>query len=489
MHRFSFLIALVFIASCKKEVVIYDNDPTSNLELPLILKFNGENCVYDMNTQTLKISIQQTSLNDYHPFIEFQEYSNVTFNGEKLSNHSVNNLGTLELHKRYTLVIETKKVSKTFQFEFTDIPVIQMITIDQILNEPKTLASMIVHYPTVGKTSQKNWIGIEQRGASSLSYAKKSYGLTIYASKNTETAIEQSFFSFRSNEDWILDAMYVDKSRLRNKTSFEIWESLGVNPEHPSIAFQFVELYLNTQSLGIYCFNENFTKQTLNLNASSVFYRGKDNSLITNFELVPNGNTTSSKWGDWEQRFPKPSNRIEWTDFKELSKTIVEDSDVSFIEKIGDQLDLDNVIDYYLFINLCNGYDNVGKNWSFIKRNPSDKFMIVPWDLDATWGRNAFGESLPASMVVSNGLFQRLIATNPDNFNQRLHNRWLELRSNQFSQSSLEALFESNFALLEGYQISSFENSKWQQSLNFSSEKAYINLWISQRLVYLDTVF
>ena len=115
--------------------------------------------------------------------------------------------------------------------------------------------------------------------------------------------------------------------------------------------------------------------------------------------------------------------------------------------------------------------------------------MIVPWDLDATWGRNALGNTTQIDHKNTNRLFKRLQQLNPQGYNQRLVQRWNELRLNQFSESNLLDLFSADFEKLNHYQIIETENTLWQQSLNITQEEEYIKAWIIQRLAYLDSVF
>ena len=293
----------------------------------------------------------------------------------------------------------------------------------------------------------------------------------LYDNKEHDQVIQDFFFNFEYGENWILDAMYVDEARLRNRTSFELWMSMGEFSDHVGIESQFVEVFVNNETLGLYSFNEDFNNLLLDLNAESVMYRGIDNSDATYFNNYPEKEPKSALWENWEQLYPDPSNEIKWSEFREMTALITLGSDEEFKAKIGDMLDLENVIDYYLFITLIAGYDNIGKNWHFLKRSPAEKFIIVPWDLDATWGRTAFGETFTPLANNTNGLFERLQELNPEGFNENLSNRWNELRLNQFSNTNLLTLFEENFNELMNYQMIELENDKWNLGLDIIKEK------------------
>jgi spore coat protein H len=488
MCKYIFL-SLLLLISCKKEIVIFDGLPDVNLELPLILKLNGKNCFYDASSETLKYSVEESSLVNFSPFVEFQDYSRIYFEGQELTNNQMNAFGTVELNRPYPIQIKTEGQTKNLSLLFTSIPMVQVVTFDKIENEHSTLAKMTLNYPQANKISEVDWIEIEIRGASSLQNAKKSYGLTIYKDKNLSNRKSQSYFNLNPNSKWIMDALFVDRSRLRNKVSFELWASMGDASGHIGIKSNFVEVFVNNESKGLFCFNEKYTEEFLSLNEESVFYKGNDNSPVTFFDELPDGNPNSATWNEWEQIHPNPNDEIEWDDFKNLCDLIVNGDDVEFKNTIGNRVDLDNVIDYYLFVSLCGAVDNVGKNVFFLKRNASEKFILVPWDMDATWGRAPYGNLFHHSGEVTNGFFNRLVALDPENFNTRLKLRWQELRSGQFSGGNLLAVFSSNFDELDDYGIIPYENEIWQNDLVPELEQDFIETWIQNRLIYLDGIY
>lgn len=490
MNKFiSIFVLTVVLFACKKTEIIFNGVANEKLELPLLLDLNNKSCAFDAQNGILKYTIDKNSLNNFSPFVRFQNHSNIRFGNTELSNGAVNNLGDLELNKGYPISITTGGETNQFTIVFTNIPIVQIVAQSAITNGPKTLTRMIVNYPDEGRISDINWAGIEHRGKSSLAYDKKSYGIGIYSSESTNAPLSQSYFDMKLNHKWILDAMFVDLSKLRNKTSFELWNSMSNQVDHIGIKSQFVEVFINHEPQGVYSFTENYTKELLDLNTQSVLFQGTDNSLFTSFNALPEKGPNSAKWADWEQEYPNPSQTLNWDDFESLSKLIVNGTNSEFENNIGQLIDLENIIDYYLFINLCGGIDNIGKNWFFFKRDNSSKFNIVPWDMDGTWGRNPFAEMTGYTDIISSNLFYRLQETNPENYKQRLKERWAELRSSEFSEVELVDLFTSNFDELNSYKIIHSENVIWNTNLELEFEKNYIHSWIVNRLSFLDQHF
>ena len=292
-----------------------------------------------------------------------------------------------------------------------------------------------------------------------------------------------------SSEDWILDAMYIDQSRMRNIASFEIWDLISSDQSNIAIKGHYIEVYHNNENLGLYSLNEDLSVDLLDLEEESSLYKGLDNSIHTKFEEVPDDTPSGSIWAQWEQVYPSYSSSLRWESFEELCKLIVESDDNTFEDEIFDHLEMGNVIDYYLFVNMAGAYDNVGKNWYFVQREQGDKFIIVPWDLDATWGKDAFGNNISSSIVISNGLFSRLIELDVDNFNSEVTDRWNELRLDVFSSSNLLDIFSKKFDNLKVTGQYENENKTWQLNLDPELEQNYIENWINERLAFLDDFF
>jgi len=180
---------------------------------------------------------------------------------------------------------------------------------------------------------------------------------------------------------------------------------------------------------------------------------------------------------------------IYWNDFYAFNDLVVNSNNANFKNQIFKHINSENIIDYYLFMSLCYGYDNVGKNWYFFKQNTTEKFKILLWDLDATWGRNHNALIQSSNLFLENNLFDRLLNINPENFKQQLKTRWNSLRTNEFSLFELQNKFNTNFEELNQYSIIPIENQIWNEAFNLTNEKDFINGWIESRLFFLDDYF
>lgn len=105
MRSFYIIWILIVFQSCYKENIIYNAESNHDLELPTILRINDKECVYNYTDNRLRFPINNDIINDFSPFIKFQEYSTVYFEGEELINNSINHCGTIEINKEYSIII------------------------------------------------------------------------------------------------------------------------------------------------------------------------------------------------------------------------------------------------------------------------------------------------------------------------------------------------------------------------------------------------
>lgn len=483
-------LILFILQSCYKEEIIFNAEPNRYLELPTIFKINGKACCFDHTENSLRYPIDADRIENFTPLIEFQKYSVVYFEGNILQNASINNLGEIVINKKYSVRIETQNEVQQFSLTFTNIPIVQVITQNTIFDEPKTMAKIIVNYTEYNKPSDKFFIGIEFRGGTSQSYQKKSFGFSLKGSINLDDNISDSFFDMHKNNDWILDAMWIDNARLRNKSSFELWKKLD-GDKHYGICAEFVELYINNEHQGLYCLEENINAGFLNLtDPGAVLYKATNwEDGATCFETYNNNPPLKYYWDGWEQKYPDPGIVINWQPLDELRKLVVNENNEIFTSQIISLIDLNNFIDYYIFLNIVSAMDNTGKNTFLVKENAQSKFCIVPWDIDGSWGLFWNGTPTDYTSILSNNLFNRLLETNVNDFKNKVKQRWFLLRKETFSNAALKRLFTENFAILIQSDILNIENKKWSRNIDIHLEKEYLLNWTDNRILFLDNYY
>ncbi|MGH1335108.1 MAG: CotH kinase family protein [Aureispira sp.] len=479
------------LLSCYKEEITFNNLPNKDLELPLLLNFDDRDCFFDEQTDHLRYSIAADSIPNFSPVISFKKQSKVLINGKPLIRNKVNNLGTVQINKEYPVEITMQGKTKEFTLSFTNLPMARITTLNQIVDEPQRLAHWTLYYASPDSAEMSSYIGLEYRGASSQKNPKKSYGFTFLQRKNSEVPVTQSIFGGVTQEDWILDAVYNDQLKFRNKLSFEIWKAM--NPtKNVAIASNYVEVYLNNDYQGIYCLNEKISPAYLQLTAyDAVLYKGINWDGSTSFEFL-NDNAPplyTNYWDGWEQKYPDTKERVNWGPLFELRDWVLNTSDARFIAEASNQVDLENMMDYYLFIYVTGARDNHGKNMFWLKPTDNSPFYIIPWDVDAAWGRHWDARILSPMQPRENKLFERLIALNPDNFTTKLKARWRSLRANSWSNTAIEALLDKEIKRLAQTDVIALDNARWGTVVNLELERAYVKGWMGEQYRLLDLYF
>jgi hypothetical protein len=97
-----------------------------------------------------------------------------------LTNKSINDLGKVKLNETYTVKITTKGIVNYLNLTFTNLPIVQIVTPNQIIDEPQKLARFTINYASNTSTKVTSFVGIDFRGGSAQFNPKKSYGFSFF---------------------------------------------------------------------------------------------------------------------------------------------------------------------------------------------------------------------------------------------------------------------------------------------------------------------
>ena len=503
LHTLIALAVLLEIAlsGCHKEVI---PDPPSEITEPGGLQLDGAEGFLDKATRTLMFPLPADTVPEYSAFVQYLDYESMWFNGTALIHGQENQLGKVAVSQRYPLVAMEGSQTDTLFVVFTKFPLMRIRINTDIRDEPKSLCNIQIQSYEAGgdedgATVFKSLAGIEFRGKSSTRYEKKSYGVELWEDESASD-YNAPLLGLRSAEDWILDAMYVDRSRIRNKLSFDLWEKLARIPNasqaesiYPGVRSRYVELFINDSYEGVYNLTEKLDAQLLQFNK----YQYETGGVIYKAIEWGNGSTTFDScctpvpvefvWEGWEQIYP--GEMVMWEPLDSLRSVVVNSDDEEFSEKITGMIDLNNLVDYYLYINVLMAWDNAGKNTFLVRYNASHPFFILPWDVEASWGRMWDGTDSKSFGKVTNHLFDRIIETNTGNFNGLLEARWKELRSSEFNAVELLGQASRYLSRLSENGTIERENERWDLDIDIDAEFSYLSDWLEARIDYLDNYF
>lgn len=492
------------------------------------IQIGGHKAFYDETTKSYLVVTDSASIKDLSASVVATDATLqiLKINGESVGEEF--HFGDASTDRIYTLTAASNGEPVEYSLRFTTLSIIE-ITKDNAFTDNYETAQLIVDAPDSSFLNKEFSCKVKHRGGSTNKSwkHKRNYKFKILDDKGKSEDV--SFFGMREDNGWILDAGQVDLFRMRNKVLHGLWLDFSTKPyysaEEPKTVngchTKEIELFINNQYRGIYNLMEPVDRKQLKLKK----YKDKDgvHGVLykteswdgTNFgsSIADPYSNTSPTWHGWEAKYPEPGDDADTTDYKPLNDFIdfvANSSDSTFKSDISQKLDIPVFIDYTLFVTLINGIDNCAKNmyWSvYDKTKPEfDKFVVTPWDLDATTGQfytNYIEGGIDSTVIgPSNELFDitnigaRLSSACGDEYVNLLKNRYAELRETWFSYESLAKRFEDAYNEINYCGAAKREETKWSGdndishlNLNFASQLEYIKNWFKKRLEFLDDKF
>lgn len=424
---------------------------------------------------------------------------------------------------------------------FTFLPIVE-VNVPSCNGSYYTTGTIRVNYYQADGYDSTYIAAFKYRGASAQNYSKKSYAVKLRDAEGN--SVDRKFIGYREDNNWILDAMAVDKACMRNRVATDLWNDFSVEPYYidrepkarKGTRGRFVEVLLNGSYQGLYCMTEKLDRKQMKLKkyvaadgaAADTIHGALYKSTSWSYEVFfghesdytnysfPNtssitsydNNSKSENWASFEVKYPDYEDEsIDWSPLYNAIKFVAQSTDASFCSSFETYFDFNQVRDYYLFIELMLATDNHGKNMFYGVYDTQDRtygkrLTIAPWDLDGTWGRRWDGKSSYTSAkqdfltFLNNyehgqlSYFIRLADENNDNYlgwTESLKDRYAELRRTYFADSALIERFTDYAGLFAESEADTREQKKWTSlHSDIQGDVDYISTWITDRLAYLD---
>ncbi|AXT57187.1 spore coat protein CotH [Aquimarina sp. AD1] len=416
-----------------------------------------------------------------------------TFNDNLIFSEEVKELS-------YQRSFEVNRNGNLFKLYFTESPLIQINTSEKIIDDPKRDATFSIVRDSLVKSAI---VGIEHRGNISLKFPKKSYDLEFWKDPDIQESEDMQFGNLREDDDWILDGLYNEPLRLRSYFCNKLWLSihkpyyLDKEPEAKSgIDLMYVEVFVNKAYKGVYALTEQVDRKLLKLKKykkGSVYgelFKAASYSGGPSYKSAPKYRNIFPHWAGYEMEYPFINYKSHWKNIHKYTKFVIKSKENSFKKKISKKFYLDNAIDYFLFVNLIRATDNLGKNFYVARYTKQTPYFNIPWDLDGVLGVIQDGKRISTTDdVLSNELFDKLLRVNPNNYRQRLKNRWFELRKEALSDQQLSHTLRENYDFFKNNKIYEREVLVWGSDIKLHDHYEYLENWLEKRLVFLDTYF
>ncbi len=525
--------------------------PTSFRQALDSLQFDNKELVYDEGSSSYFFPLPETLREggDFLPVLKTVFKSAYSDNGYVVKvNGEAPNEGTGEVAfsnvdcaTEYPMTLCTSDGTTLFEakVKFTFLPIVE-INYPSCNGDYYTSGSIRVTDPTNAGFDSTYIAAFKYRGASSQNYSKKSYAVKLRDAEGN--SIDRKLLGLRSDNNWILDAMYIDRACMRNRVGTDLWNDFSTKPYYSAqekklrtgTRGKFVEVLLNGKYFGLYCMTEKMDRKQLKLkkyvDATSsttgseevhgVLYKstdwsyevfmGHESDSQTYPYTAPRdiynylGNET---WHGYEQKYPDATDEAAyWTPlYNAVNFVATTKTQSTFDASVKDWFDYPVFRDYYLFIELLFATDNHGKNMFFYVYDTqadenSQKISIAPWDLDGTFGQDYYagiGNTSDATQDFDSYIwknehgqhtvFARLKSSTSIPWKSDLTARYAELRETSFNPDNLAARFADYAKLFEDSKADTREESKKHTyHKQLQKEATYAQTWIRQRIAALD---
>jgi len=281
-------------------------------------------------------------------------------------------------------------------------------------------------------------IHIRLRGNTSRRFPKKSYRLELVEADGTKRDL--ALCGLRADDDWILNPMYSDTSKVREAMAYWLWEQ--INSQGRSAASSrtaYVEVWLNGVYHGLYLLQERVDRKQVGVDkARGILYKAVANDRPEVAELLKAG--SSGACGGLELTYAGNAVAAVWAPAADYMAILNGDAPGG-----SARLSRPNAVDYALWSMLVQARDNHFKNM-FIHCVWEDGGYVlyrIPWDLNHTFGdlwdadspETNFVTYTVSAFALDDGM-KALIASDPTLMDD-MRARWAELRAGPIDEKRI----------------------------------------------------
>ena len=210
--------------------------------------------------------------------------------------------------------------------------------IDKVQKTPCTLG-MIAPGESRPAASD-SWTGtLKLHGGVSAGFPKRSFAITL--------ASPTRLLDLRESAHWVLNAVFIDRSFMRHKLSYDLFRSLNQpDARRFAVASRFVEVFFDGDYHGVYLLMERVDGPLLGLRR----FGSNDVSHACIYKAVDHAaNFSQPGHAGYEQREPDALVKEYWQPLDEFDRFASRARETEFFDPqsgIGSRLDLDNAIDF-----------------------------------------------------------------------------------------------------------------------------------------------
>ncbi|MFB6465652.1 CotH kinase family protein [Cytobacillus sp. Hz8] len=323
--------------------------------------------------------------------------------------------------------------------------------------------------PAVMKFNKRKFeIDIVYRGSHIREFDKKSYFVSFHKPS-----------LFRKAKEWHLNAEFKDPSLLRNKLSLDFFAEIGnLAPQS-----RYVFLVINGRKEGVY----------LEIESVDEYFLQKRGLPSGSIHYAIDGDANLSLMSDLDKKVKdslllgyerKLGMDMDDDSLQEMILMINTTSREEFEKKIHVIMNVDKYLRWLAGIIFTQNYDGFVHNYALYRNRENGQFEIIPWDYDATWGRDVNGKTMEEDYVRIQG-FNTLSARILDieHYRKQYKNLLETILKEYFTIEHLRPKIETMYELIRPYVL--LDPYKKEKLDEFDREPEFILNYIEVRSKYI----
>jgi spore coat protein H len=311
-------------------------------------------------------------------------------------------------------------------------------------------------------------IDLSYRGSHIRDFNKKSYQITYFKPKK-----------YRGSNQFHLNAEFKDPSLIRNKLSFDFFIEIG----NLAPLSRHVLLTINGKVEGVYLeiesVDENFLTRR-NLPSGAIFYAVDGDANFSLMSDLDKETKKSLELGYERKCGPVLNNYY----LQEMIFEINTLPKAEFEKGISKYLDVNKYLHWVAGVIFTANYDGFVHNYALYRNGDTGLFEVIPWDYDATWGRDVNGKLMEANYVPIEG-FNTLTARilDVDSFRKQYRSLLEDIMNHQFTEEFMMPRVENLLRNIRPYVLQ--DPYKKQNIEDFDKELEVISGFIEERRNYI----
>lgn len=361
---------------------------------------------------------------------------------------------------------------------------------------------------------------IRLRGASTIDFPKRAYRISLKEESiglNNRKSY-QSLLGLREDDDWLLYPAYNDQEKVRNVFCSNLWKNANANHNKFGVdngmEYRFCELLINGEYRGLYALGYPIDVKQMGVNTSEIgkplelmfkkTYWDDEKEYAKDDEGEVEGYRICYKLSEIEE-VEDAYEDYAWSVLRNYWIDVYHNYDAYEIRR---HTDMENAIEFYLFVNLIQGEDHITRDNDLLKnayitfKLDSDHYsaLFTPWDMDNTWGNrvsqsnltnqeDAYGISPNESFAMKSGPINRLIELDDSEIMNQIKQSYVELRSCDWSEAELDKQIDTLEDSIFGSGAYFREMQRWPNGTYLDEPTKGLNYfkdYVHKRMEYLD---